>query len=106
MDDIKSTTGYSFHLQKAGAAVSWSNKKQPTAAISTSEAEYQAMAAAVQEAPYLRSLLHEMGVVIDGPTYHQGGKQERYQVVQQSCDAEANETHRCEIPLCSRTSRK
>ena len=68
MDDRRSTTGYSFHLQKAGAAISWSTKKQPTAAISTSEAECQAMAAAVQEAPYLRSILDEMGVNIDGPT--------------------------------------
>ena len=61
-------------MQKAGAAISWSTKKQPTAAISTSEAEYQAMAATVQEALYLRSLLDEMGVVIDGPT-----------VINQSC---------------------
>ena len=68
LDDRRSTTGYSFHLQKVGAAISWSTKKQPTAAISTSEAEYQAMAAAIQEALYLRSLLDEMGVVIDGPT--------------------------------------
>ena len=61
--DRRSTTGYSFHLQKAGAANCWSIKKQPTAAISTSEAEYQAIAAAVQEA-----LWAEMGVVVDGPT--------------------------------------
>ena len=54
LDDRRSTTGYSFHLQKVGAAISWSTKKQPTAAISTSEAEYQAMAAAIQEALYLR----------------------------------------------------
>ena len=59
--DRRSNTGYSFHLQKAGAAVSWSTKKLQTAAISTSEAEYQAMAAAVQEALYLRSLLDDMG---------------------------------------------
>ena len=68
LDDRRSTTGYSFHLQKAGAAFSWSTKKHPTAAISTCEAEYQAMAAAVQEDLYLLSLLDEMGVVIDGPT--------------------------------------
>ena len=41
LDDRRSTTGCSFYLQKAGAAISWSSKKQPTAAISTSEAEYQ-----------------------------------------------------------------
>ena len=53
LNDRRSTNGYSFYLQKAGAAISWSTKKQSTAAISTSEAEYQAMAAAVQEAQYL-----------------------------------------------------
>ena len=57
LDDRRSTTGYSFHLQKAGAAISWSTKKLPNAAMSTSEAEYQAMASAFQEALYLRSLL-------------------------------------------------
>ena len=55
-------------MQKAGAAISWSTTKHPTAAISTSEAEYQARAAVVQEALYLRSILDEMGVVFDGPT--------------------------------------
>ena len=66
LDDKKSNTDYSFHLQKTGAAISWSTKKQPTADISTSEAEYQAIAAVVQEAFYLRSVLNEMGVVFDG----------------------------------------
>ena len=101
MGDRRLTTGYSFHLQKAGAAVSWSTKKQPTAAISTSEAEYQTMAAVVQEALYLRSLLDEMGVVIHGPTVI---KKELYQDMQESSDAEANELHQYEIPHCSRTS--
>ena len=68
VDDRRSTTGYSFHVQRSGAAISWSTKKQPTAAISTSEAEYQAMAAAVQEGLYLRSLLNEMDMTCDGPT--------------------------------------
>ena len=39
LDERRSTTDYSFHLQKAGAAISWSFKKQPTAAISTCEAK-------------------------------------------------------------------
>ena len=60
LDDRKSTTGYSFHLQIAGAAISLSTKNQPTAAISTSEAEYQAMAATVQEDLYLRLLVDEI----------------------------------------------
>ena len=35
LDDRRSTTGYSFHLQKTGAAISWTTKKQQTDAIST-----------------------------------------------------------------------
>ena len=65
LDDTRSATGYSFHLQRAGAAIRWSTKKQPTAAISTTQAEYQAMAAAVNEALHLPSFI-EMGVFIDG----------------------------------------
>ena len=68
VDDRRSTTGFAFMLQKEGAAISWNTKKQPTAAISSSEAEYQAMAAAVQEVLYLRSLLEEMGVTPEGAT--------------------------------------
>ena len=64
LDDRRSTTGYSFHLQKAGLEISWCTNKQQTAAISTSDAENQAMAAAVQVALHL---LKEMGVVNDGP---------------------------------------
>lgn len=47
----KSTTGYVFLL--AGACVSWASKKQPTVALSTSEAEYMACSAACQEIKWL-----------------------------------------------------
>ena len=73
LGDRPSATGYSFHLQKAGAGISWSTQKQSTATISTSEAAYQAGAAAVEEA--LLSLLDEEGVVIDGPTVNKEDNQ-------------------------------
>ena len=41
----------------------------------TSEAEHQAKAAAVQESLYLRSLLDEISVVIDGATNIKGDNQ-------------------------------
>ena len=49
LDDRRSTTGYSSHLQKTGTAISCSTIKQPTAAISTSEAEHQERSAKVQK---------------------------------------------------------
>ena len=59
----KSTTGYSFQLQQLGTPITWSTKMKTIAAISNKEAEYQAMAAAVREALYLRSFLNEIVVV-------------------------------------------
>ncbi|KAL1453611.1 hypothetical protein WDU94_009938 [Cyamophila willieti] len=43
----KSTTGYAFFL--SGGAISWNSKKQPTIALSTTEAEYMALSNAVQK---------------------------------------------------------
>ena len=63
-DDRRSTTGYFFKLGFSGGAVSWQTKKQQTVALSSCEAEYQGLAAAVQEATFFRSLICQMG-------YHQ-----------------------------------
>ena len=61
-DDRRSTTGYFFKLGFSGGAVSWqTKKKQQTVALSSCEAEYQGLAAAVEEATFLRSILCEMG---------------------------------------------
>ncbi|XP_062538749.1 uncharacterized protein LOC134207025 [Armigeres subalbatus] len=54
VDDRKSTSGYIFTLQ--GAAISWCCKRQPTIALSTCEAEYMALSAAVQEASWWQGL--------------------------------------------------
>jgi hypothetical protein len=58
-DTRKSTTAYVFML--GGGAITWASKLQPTVAISSSEAEYMALAAAVQDAIYLRQLLGDLG---------------------------------------------
>ncbi len=47
LNDCKSTTGYYFKFEGNGGAISWEVKKQATVALSTADAEYQAMAAAV-----------------------------------------------------------
>ena len=62
VNDRKSTTVYYFKLNGGGAALSWGVKKQATVALSSSEAEYQGMAAAVQEAFYLKQLLEDFGI--------------------------------------------
>ena len=59
-DDRKSTSGFAFFVN--GALVSSKSKKQQTVALSTAEAEYLALSMAVQEAIWLQSLLHELGV--------------------------------------------
>ncbi|GLI71183.1 hypothetical protein VaNZ11_016291 [Volvox africanus] len=56
----RSTTGYVFLL--GGTPISWNNQLQRTVAVSTVEAEYQATAAAVQEALWLRKLAGDLGL--------------------------------------------
>jgi hypothetical protein len=58
--DRKSTSGFVFML--GGGAISWSSKKQPSVALSSTEAEYIAGAHAAKEAVWLRQLLGELGV--------------------------------------------
>src|SRR5271163_474887 len=54
----KSTSGYLFYL--GGGVISWSSKRQPTVALSSTEAEYMALTHATKEAMWLRSLLKEL----------------------------------------------
>ena len=51
----RSTTGYVFKCGKG--VISWCSKLQQTVSFSTTESEYMALAAAVQEAIYLRQLI-------------------------------------------------
>lgn len=55
--DRRSTTGYCVSLSEKSALISWKSRKQPTVALSTCEAEYMALASAIQECMYLQQLL-------------------------------------------------
>ena len=59
-EDRRSITGYGFQLCKSGPLISWKSRKQQTVALSTCEAEYMALAAATQEAKFLRQLFADM----------------------------------------------
>lgn len=61
VDTRRSTSGYVFRM--AGGAVSWSSKKQPTVALSSTESEYMASTHSVKEAVWLTKLLRETGHV-------------------------------------------
>lgn len=64
IEDRRSVTGYNFQLSKDGPLISWKSRKQPTVALSTCEAEYIALANAVQEAKFFMQLCLDMKVGI------------------------------------------
>lgn len=57
-DGARSSTGYVFLRNET--AISWATRKQPTVALSTTEAEHMSMVGAVQEAIWLRNLENEL----------------------------------------------
>ena len=67
-DDKRYGTGYFSKLGLSGRAVNWQIKIQQKVALSSWEAEYQGVAAAVQEANFLQSFLCEMGYKQSQPT--------------------------------------
>src|SRR5258707_12872786 len=64
-DDCHSTSGYVYMLMNG--AISWSSRKQRTAAQNTTEAEYMAMTDAANQAAWYRSFLTELGYSVDNP---------------------------------------
>lgn len=58
VDDRKSCTGYVFKW--FGGAISWVSKRQPTVALSSTEAEYMAIASSCQEAVWCKQLIEEL----------------------------------------------
>ena len=57
--DRRSTSGYAFTF--GSAVVSWSSKKPPTVALSSTEAEYRGAASATCDVMWLKKLLADLG---------------------------------------------
>jgi hypothetical protein len=66
LGDCKSTSGYMFKL--AEGVISWSSKKQPSVALSSTEAKYITGAHAAKEVIWLQHLFGEVGLSNDSPT--------------------------------------
>ena len=60
IDDRRSTTGYVFTLSRG--PVCWRSTLQSLVAMSTTEAEYMAVAEAAKEALWLKGLVKELGL--------------------------------------------
>lgn len=62
----RSTTGYLFFYGKG--SIAWMSKRQTSVALSSMEAEYNALAVTCQEAIWLRRLLADLDEPPEGPT--------------------------------------
>ncbi|MCO5564727.1 hypothetical protein L7F22_018395 [Adiantum nelumboides] len=63
--DRRSTNGFMFSL--GSAAITWSSKKQPTVALSSTEAEYKGAAVAACEVAWLELLVGDLGIQVQRP---------------------------------------
>jgi len=64
--DRKSTTGFAFFINNQ--IISWCSQKQDIVSLSSTEAEYIALAAGAKECMWLRKFLGELGVEQETPT--------------------------------------
>ncbi len=63
VSDRRSTSGFMFSF--GSGAISWSSKKQPTVALSSTEAEYRGAAIAACEVVWLQKLFSDLGQSVD-----------------------------------------
>ena len=61
--DRRATRGFMFSF--GSAAVTWSGKKQPMIALSSTEVEYRGAAVAACEVAWLRKLLADLGLHVE-----------------------------------------
>ena len=63
--DRKSTTGFCVFV--GGNLVTWKSKKQNVVARSSAEAEYRAMASTTSELIWIKQVLNDLHIEVDGP---------------------------------------
>ena len=68
ISDRRSTRGFMFSF--GSGAVTWSSKKQPTVALSSTEAEYRGFVVAACEIAWLRKLFADLGLHMHGKVSH------------------------------------
>jgi hypothetical protein len=78
--DRVSVSGYVFKLGEG--AITWSSKKQNSVALSSTEAEYTAMAHAAREVIWLRNLFEELHLPQKLPTILYGDNQSALAIAQ------------------------
>lgn len=66
LSDRRSTSGFVFLL--CSSLVTWSSKKQPTVALSSTEAEYMAVSNAARKVIWIRNILAELTLKLTTPT--------------------------------------
>ena len=65
--DRHSTSRFVFSI--SSGAISWSSKKQPTLALSSTKAEYRGAAVTTCEALWLKRILKDLGIPIKDPIH-------------------------------------
>ena len=71
-NDRRSTSGYCFKYSHDSSVICWSSRKQPTVALSSTEAEYMSISLASQVCVYFLSLVKSLGLDLDDPILLQG----------------------------------
>ena len=66
-DDRRSVSGWAIML--AGAMIAWSSKRQPVAAISSTESEFYSVSQCALDCVYLRRILELLGYEETAPTF-------------------------------------
>ncbi|KAL0301481.1 UNVERIFIED_CONTAM: Retrovirus-related Pol polyprotein from transposon TNT 1-94 [Sesamum radiatum] len=85
LDDRRSTTRYVITL--GGGSIYWKSTVQSIVALSTTEAEYMAVAEATKQALWLNGLAKELGVEQGGVQLHCDSQSAIYLAINQLCHA-------------------